>query len=92
MSSGWFLLVPKLMTCFQKLGNALGGRQCTQQVEGDQVEIEEETVVVLPLVEKGACGVLEDTRQVETRARGLVVVQCWGLSPLGMFTVQTSLI
>ena len=78
-SLGWYLneplvllLVPKLMTCLQELGDILEGGQCTQQMEADQVETEEETVVVVPRVEEEAHGVAEDTREVEAQAQRLV--------------------
>ena len=78
-SLGWYLneplvllLVPKLMTCLQELGDILEGGQCTQQMEADQVETEEETVVVVPRVEEEVHGVEEDTREVEAQAQRLV--------------------
>lgn len=81
MSLGWYLneplvllLVPKLMTCLQELGDILEGGQCTQQMEADQVETEEETVVVVPPVEEEVHGVVEDTREVEAQAQRLVLM------------------
>lgn len=81
MSLGWclnealvLLLVPKLMTCLQELGDILEGGQCTQQMEADQVETEEETVVVVPPVAEEVHGVVEDTREVEAQAQRLVLM------------------
>ena len=66
------LLVPKLVTCLQELGDILEGGQCTQQMEADRVETEEETVVVVPRVEEEVHGVVEDTREVEAQAQRVV--------------------
>lgn len=81
MSLGWYLneplvllLVPKLMTCLQELGDILEGGQCTQLMEADQVETEEETVVVVPPVEEEVHGEVEDTREVEAQAQRLVLM------------------
>lgn len=81
MSLGWYLneplvllLVPKLMTCLQELGDILEGEQGTQLMEADQVEIEEETVVAVPPVEEEVHGEVEDTREVEAQAQRLVLM------------------
>ena len=78
---GWYLkeplvllLVPKLMTDLQEMGDILEGGQRTQQTEADQVETEEETVLVVPPVEEEARGVLEDTRKVEAQAQRLLLM------------------
>lgn len=81
MSLGWHLneplvlvLVPKVLICLLELGGIPEGGQCTQQVEVDQVETEEETVVEVPPVEEEVHGEEEDTREVEARAQRPVLM------------------
>ena len=68
------LLVPKLMTCLRQLGDILERGECTQQMEADQVETEEETVMVVPRVEEEVHGAVEGTREVEAQAQRLVLM------------------
>ena len=68
------LLVPKLMTCLRQLGDILERGECTQQMEADQVETEEETVVVVPQGEEEVHGAVEGTREVEAQAQRLVLM------------------
>lgn len=81
MSLGWdrnaplvLLLVPRLMTCLQELGDILEGSQCSWQMAADQVETGEETVVVVPPVEEEVLGVVEGTRKAEALARRLLLM------------------
>lgn len=83
MSLGWHLseplvlvLVPRVLICLLALGSIPEGEQCNQQVEADQVETEEETVVEAPLVEEEVRGEEEedeDTGEVAARAQRLVL-------------------
>lgn len=81
MSLGWhlnepmvLLLVPKVLICLQELGGILEGGQGTRQVEVDQVETEEETVVVVPPVEEEVRGEVADTGEVAAQAQRLVLM------------------
>ncbi|KAK4806572.1 hypothetical protein QYF61_013838 [Mycteria americana] len=77
--------------CSEELGDMLEGGQCTQQMEADQVQTEEGTVVLVPPEEEEVHGVVEETREVEAQAQRLpLMLQCWGLRPLGMFTAWAS--
>lgn len=81
MSLGWHLseplalvLVPRVLKCLLALGSIPEGEQCNQQVEADQVETEEETVVEAPLVEEEVRGEEEEgTGEVAARAQRLVL-------------------
>ena len=66
------LLVPKVTTCVQELGDILEGGQCTQQMEADQVQTEEGTVVLVSPEEEEVHGVVEETREVQAQAQRLV--------------------
>lgn len=77
---GWYLseplvlvLVPMVLICLLELGGIPEGGQCTQLMEADQVETEEETVVEVPPVEEEVHGEEEDTGEVEARAQRLVL-------------------
>lgn len=81
MTLGWhldellvLLLIPKVMARLQELGDILERGQCTQKMEADQVETEEDPVVALPPVEEEVLGVVEDTKEVEAQARRLVLM------------------
>ena len=91
VSLGWYLkeplvplLVPKLATCWQELGDILEGGQCTQQLEADQGETEEATGAVVPAVGEEGRGVGEDAREVEAQAqRWLLMVGVLGPESFG---------
>ena len=91
MSLGWhvnepleLLLILKMVTCLQELGDILEKGECTQQTEAAQVETEEETVVVVPPGEEEVWGVVEDTREVEAQAqRAVLLLVVLGLESSG---------
>lgn len=81
MSLGWYLneplvllLVPKVLICLQELGGIPVGGHCTQQVEADQVETEEETVVEVPPVEEEVHGEVEETGEEEAQSQRQVLM------------------